>query len=325
MNLMMTIGGLALLLFGGEVLIRGAVGLAKRAGISPFIVGLTIIGFGTSAPEVVVSVDAALSGSPGIAVGNVIGSNVANILLIVGAAALLCPLAVHPDALKRDGTMMAFATVLFIAIALMGTATWYHGVISITVLVAYLAYSIWSDRQGNDAVAQMHSDEGELLQSGLPDKLWVMLLALGIGLVALVAGSRFAVIGASAIAREAGISEEVIGITLVAFGTSLPELATAMVAAARKQADVCIGNVIGSNIFNLLGITGAAAIAAPLPFAASVVSFDIWVLLAVTVLFMWFMLTGRRIQRWEGFVLLLLYFTYISLHFLPDGILPTGA
>jgi len=324
MNLMMTIGGLALLLFGGEVLIRGAVGLAKRAGISPFIVGLTIIGFGTSAPEVVVSVDAALSGSPGIAVGNVIGSNVANILLIVGAAALFMPLAVHPDALKRDGTMMAFATVLFIAIALMGTATWYHGVIAITVLIAYLAYSIWSDRQGNDAVAQMHSDEGELLQSGLPDKLWVMLLALGIGLVALVAGSRFAVIGASAIAREAGISEEVIGITLVAFGTSLPELATAMVAAARKQADVCIGNVIGSNIFNLLGITGAAAIAAPLPFAASVVTFDIWVLLAVTVLFMWFMLTGRRIQRWEGLVLLLLYFTYISLHFLPDGFLPYG-
>ena len=325
MNLMMTIGGLALLLFGGEVLIRGAVGLAKRVGISPFIVGLTIIGFGTSAPEVVVSVDAALSGSPGIAVGNVIGSNIANILLIVGSAALFVPLAVHPDALKRDGTMMAFATVLFIAIALMGTATWYHGVVSIIVLVAYLTYSVWSDRQKNDATAQLHRDKGEQLQSGLPDKVWVMLLALGIGLAALVAGSRFAVIGASAIAREAGISEEVIGITLVAFGTSLPELATAMVAAARKQADVCIGNVIGSNIFNLLGITGAAAIAAPLPFAASVVSFDIWVLLAITVLFMWFMLTGRRIQRWEGAVLLLLYFTYISLHFLPDGILPTGA
>ena len=325
MNLMMTIGGLALLLFGGEVLIRGAVGLAKRVGISPFIVGLTIIGFGTSAPEMVVSVDAALSGSPGIAVGNVIGSNIANILLIVGSAALFVPLAVHPDALKRDGTMMAFATVLFIAIALMGTATWYHGVVSIIVLVAYLTYSVCSDRQRNDATAQLHRDKGEQLQSGLPDKVWVMLLALGIGLAALVAGSRFAVIGASAIAREAGISEEVIGITLVAFGTSLPELATAMVAAARKQADVCIGNVIGSNIFNLLGITGAAAIAAPLPFAASVVSFDIWVLLAVTVLFMWFMLTGRRIQRWEGAVLLLLYFSYISLHFLPGGILPTSA
>ena len=321
----MTIGGLALLLFGGEVLIRGAVGLAKRVGISPFIVGLTIIGFGTSAPEIVVSVDAALSGSPGIAVGNVIGSNIANILLIVGSAALFVPLAVHPDALKRDGTMMAFATVLFIAIALMGTATWYHGVVSIIVLVAYLTYSVCSDRQRNDATAQLHRDKGEQLQSGLPNKVWVMLLALGIGLAALVAGSRFAVIGASAIAREAGISEEVIGITLVAFGTSLPELATAMVAAARKQADVCIGNVIGSNIFNLLGITGAAAIAAPLPFAASVVSFDIWVLLAVTVLFMWFMLTGRRIQRWEGAVLLLLYFSYISLHFLPGGILPTSA
>ena len=325
MNLLITIGGLALLLFGGEALIRGAVGLARRAGISPFIVGLTIIGFGTSAPEMVVSVDAALSGSPGIAVGNVIGSNVANILLIVGAAALFVPLAVHPDALKRDGMMIAFATILFIAIALMGTASWYHGVIALTVLVAYLGYSIWSDRRGIDAAAQMHSDEGELLQSGLPDKMWAMLLALAIGLVALVAGSRFAVIGASAIAREAGISEEVIGITLVAFGTSLPELATAMVAAARKQADVCIGNVIGSNIFNLLGITGAAAIAAPLPFSASVVTFDIWVLAAVTILFMWFMLTGRRIQRWEGGVLLLLYFTYISLHFLPKGMLPTGA
>jgi cation:H+ antiporter len=325
MNLLITIGGLALLLFGGEALIRGAVGLARRAGISPFIVGLTIIGFGTSAPEMVVSVDAALSGSPGIAVGNVIGSNVANVLLIVGAAALFVPLAVHPDALKRDGMMMAFATILFIAIALMGTASWYHGIIALTVLVAYLGYSIWSDRRGIDAAAQMHSDEGELLQSGLPDKMWAMLLALAIGLVALVAGSRFAVIGASSIAREAGISEEVIGITLVAFGTSLPELATAMVAAARKQADVCIGNVIGSNIFNLMGITGAAAIAAPLPFAASVVTFDIWVLAAVTILFMWFMLTGRRIQRWEGGVLLLLYFTYISLHFLPEGMLPTGA
>jgi cation:H+ antiporter len=325
MNLLMTIGGLALLLFGGEALIRGAVGLARRAGISPFIVGLTIIGFGTSAPEMVVSVDAALSGSPGIAVGNVIGSNVANVLLIVGAAALFVPLAVHPDALKRDGMMMAFATILFIAIALMGTASWYHGIIALTVLVAYLGYSIWSDRRGIDAAAQMHSDEGELLQSGLPDKMWAMLLALAIGLVALVAGSRFAVIGASSIAREAGISEEVIGITLVAFGTSLPELATAMVAAARKQADVCIGNVIGSNIFNLMGITGAAAIAAPLPFSASVVTFDIWVLAAVTILFMWFMLTGRHIQRWEGGVLLLLYFTYISLHFLPEGMLPTGA
>jgi len=321
---MMTICGLALLLFGGEMLIRAAVGLAKRAGISPFIVGLTIIGFGTSAPEMVVSVDAALSGSPGIAVGNVIGSNIANILLIVGSAALFVPLAVHPDALKRDGTMMTFATVLFIAIALMGTATWYHGIISITVLIAYLAYSVWSDTQGNDATTQLHSDEGERFQSGLPDKMWVMLLALGIGLAALVAGSRFVVIGASAIAREAGISEEVIGITLVALSTSLPELATAIVAAARKQADVCIGNVIGSNIFNLLGITGAATIAAPLPFAASVVSFDIWVLLTVTILFMWFMLTGRRVKRWEGAVLLLLYFFYISLHFLPDGTLPTG-
>jgi cation:H+ antiporter len=325
MNLMMTIGGLALLLFGGEGLIRGAVGLAKRVGISPFIVGLTIIGFGTSAPEMVVSVDAALSGSPGIAVGNVIGSNIANILLIVGSAALFVPLAVHPDALKRDGTMMAFATVLFIAIALMGTATWYHGVVSIIVLVAYLTYSVCSDRQRNDATAQLHGDKDKQLQSGLPDKVWVMLLALGIGLAALVAGSRFAVIGVSAIAREAGVSEEVIGITLVAFGTSLPELATAMVAAARKQVDVCIGNVIGSNIFNLLGITGAAAIAAPLPFIASVVSFDIWVLLAVTVFFMWFMLTGRRIQRWEGAVLLLLYFSYVSLHFLPGGIFPTSA
>ena len=325
MNLLMTIGGLALLLFGGEALIRGAVGLAKRAGISPFIVGLTIIGFGTSAPEVVVSVDAALSGSPGIAVGNVIGSNVANILLIVGAAAVFVPLAVHPDALRRDGAMMAFATVLFIGIALTGTAGWYHGTVLLVILVGYLAYSVWSDSVKTDAPAQLHRDEGELLKSGLPDKMWAMLLALLIGLGALVAGSRLAVIGASAIAREAGISEEVIGITLVAFGTSLPELATAMVAAARKQADVCIGNVIGSNIFNLLGITGAAAIAAPLPFSSAVIGFDVWVLLAVTVLFMWFMLTGRRIQRWEGVMLLILYFAYISLHFLPDGFLPAGA
>tara|TARA_Y100001936_G_scaffold248504_1_gene296523 strand:+ start:10034 stop:10999 length:966 start_codon:yes stop_codon:yes gene_type:complete len=319
---MLTIGGLALLLFGGEALVRGAVGLARRAGISPFIVGLTIIGFGTSAPEVVVSVDAALSGSPGIAVGNVIGSNLANILLIIGAAAIVIPLSVHPEALRRDGVMMAAATILFIGVALTGIAFWYHGAIAIAVLFGYLAFSIWSDSKNTDATAQRHSDEGEQLQAGLPDKVWAMLLALAIGLVALVAGSRMTVIGASTIAREAGISEEVIGITLVAFGTSLPELATALVAAARKQTDVCIGNVIGSNIFNLLGITGAAAIAAPLPFSSAVVSFDIWVLFVITALFMWFMLTGRRIQRWEGIVLLILYAAYISLHFLPAGILP---
>lgn len=317
-DLLITIAGITLLLAGGEGLIRGAVGLARRLGISPFIVGLTIIGFGTSAPELVVSVDAALSGAPGIAVGNVVGSNMANMLLIVGAAALVSPLAVHPDAIRRDSMIMVAATLFFATVAFLGTMTWVHGIAFVAGLFLYLAYSLWSDARSAGPVAELHGHEAEEVAVGLPDQVWVLVIAMLIGLAALVGGSRIAVIGATSMARDAGISEEVIGLTLVAIGTSLPELATALMAARRGHSDVCIGNVIGSNIFNLLGIAGAAAIAAPLPFSQDIVNFDISALIVVTMILIGFMATGHRVHRWEGAILLLLYVIYISVHLLPN-------
>jgi cation:H+ antiporter len=317
MDLLITIAGITLLLAGGEGLIRGAVGIARRLQISPFIVGLTIVGFGTSAPELVVSVDAALSGVPGIAVGNVIGSNMANMLLIVGAAALVSPLTVHPDAVRRDSMIMIAATLFFATVAYMGSMTFIHGAAFLVGLFLYLAYSLWSDARSAGPAAALHGDEAEEVAVGLPDRVGVLVIAMLVGLAALVAGSRIAVIGATSLARGAGISEEVIGLTLVAVGTSLPELATAFMAARRGHSDVCIGNVIGSNIFNLLGIAGAAAIAAPLSFSSDLLRFDIPVLIAVTVILIGFMATGARVKRWEGGVLLLLYCLYLSVHLLP--------
>ena len=315
MDYLITIAGLALLLAGGEGMVRGALGIARRARISPMVVGLTIVGFGTSAPELVVSVDAALSGIPGLAVGNVIGSNIANMMLIVGTAAIIAPLAVHRSVLIRDSAVMVGATLLFVAIALSGTAVWQHGMVMLIALTIYLTYSLWADRRRSTGAAQLHSEEAEDAPTGLPDRLGILIFATLVGLAALVAGSRLAVMGASAIAREYGVSEELIGLTLVAVGTSLPELATAIVAARRGHDDVCIGNIIGSSIFNLLAITGAAAIAAPLPFSPEIMSFDIWALLAVTIILVGVMLTGRKITRKEGTVLLVLYILYIGAHF----------
>ena len=320
MNLFMTLAGLALLLAGGEGLVRGAVGIARRMGISPFIVGLTIVGFGTSAPELVVSVDAALAGSPGIAVGNVIGSNMANMMLIVGAAALLCPLAVHPDALRRDSGIMTLATLLFVMVAFRGIMNRMVGIGFVCALLVYLALSLWwASRQAVPATA-LHGEAAAAVAVVLPQRIWLLITAMVVGLVALIGGSRLAVTGATAFARDAGIPEEIIGITLVAVGTSLPELATALMAARQGHADVCIGNVIGSNIFNLLGIAGAAAIVTPLSFQLDIIRNDLWALLAVTGLLIAFMMTGRRIERWEGGGLLLLYAAYLCHHLLPGGI-----
>jgi cation:H+ antiporter len=315
MTYLITIVGFALLLAGGEGLVRGAVGIARHLKISPFIVGLTIVGFGTSAPEIVISVDAALSGAPGIAVGNVVGSNMANILMIIGIAALLQPLAIHRDALRRDSTAMIVATLLFMAVAHSGTATALHSVGMLAALFLYLAYSLWSDSRNGTPAAVLHGAEAEEITVRFADRLPVLATICVVGLVVLVGGARMVVYGATAIARDFGMSEELIGITLIAVGTSLPELATALIAARRGHADVCVGNVLGSNIFNLLGITGAAALAAPLPFTDEIVNFDIWALLAATLLFVGFMASGSKVNRIEGGILLILYGVYIAYHF----------
>jgi len=319
LNLSLTVLGLALLLAGGEGVVRGAVATARQLGISPLVIGLTVVGFGTSAPELVVSVGAALSGSPALAVGNVLGSNIANILLIVGIAALLTPLAVHRDALRRDGVVLVLVTLGFPLVALNGTIGRAAGMAMVAALIAYLVWSVWSDKRDAGPIAELHREEAADFSAPLPQAGWAIALAIVLGLAALIVGAHLAVTGSTAIARDAGISETVIGITLVAVGTSLPELATAVAAARRGHADVCIGNIVGSNLFNILGIAGASAIAAPLPLTDPIAIADMWIMVGVTGLLMIFMMTGLRIVRWEGFALLALYGVFLGFQFLAGS------
>jgi len=315
MNYILVTAGFLMLFAGGESLVRGAVSVARRLRISPLVIGVTVVGLGTSAPELVVSVDAALNGLPGIAIGNVIGSNMANMMLILGAAAAIQAMRVNRDALRRDATAVVAATAIFALVALGGNAGLVHGLFLVAALAAFIAFTLWSDRRTGDAAAEIHR-HGIQNTGAPPGAGWFKPIAsIGLGIALLVAGADVLVQGALALARTAGISEEVIGLTLVALGTSLPELATSIVAAIRRHPDVCIGNVLGSNIFNLLGVTGAAAIVTPLVFEPKILSFDLWALVVVTALLIALMLTGRRISRTEGVVLLVLYALYITIQF----------
>ena len=306
--------GFVLLFFGGEMVVRGAVALARRFDVSPLVIGLTIVGFGTSLPELLVSLNAALTGAPGIAVGNVIGSNLANMMLILGVAALICPIAVTPNALRRDGFVLTAVTAVFVAVAIGGSAERHEGGLMVAALAAYVGLSLWHDARMNSGSAQLHREEAEAV-TGLPGRLWLMILAVIGGFAAVGFGADLLVNGATALARDAGIPDEVIGLTLVAVGTSLPELATAIVAAYRGHADVCLGNVIGSNIFNLFGILGVTALAVPVPFADKIVDFDLWVLAGMTLLLLPLLLTGWRLARAEAALLLTLYGAYVACQF----------
>ena len=310
--------GFLLLFFGAEVVVRGAVALARRFDVSPLVIGLTIVGFGTSLPELLVSLNAALNGAPGIAVGNIVGSNLANMMLIMGAAALVCPIVVNPRAVRRDGLCMAGITAAFVAIGLSGSVERHEGAAMVAVLALYIGWSLWRDMRDDDAAAQLHRDEADEV-TGLPRRLWVMAAAVIGGFVAVGSGAELLVRGATDLARSAGVPEEVIGLTLVAIGTSLPELAAAMVAAYRGHSDLCLGNVIGSNIFNLFGILGITAIATPVPFADKIVAFDLWVLAGATVLLIPFLMSGWRVSRAEGTILLVLYGAYVACQFWGIG------
>ena len=314
MTILFLAAGFVLLFFGGEIVVRGAVALARRFDVSPLVIGLTIVGFGTSLPELLVSLNAALSGAPGIAVGNVIGSNLANMMLILGVAALICPIAVTPSAVRRDGLVLAGVTAVFVIVAIGGSAERHEGAVMVAALAAYIGLSLWNDARANSGPARLHREEAEAL-TGLPRQLWLIILTIVGGFGAISLGADFLVDGATSLARNAGVPDEVIGLTLVAIGTSLPELATSIVAAYRGHADVCIGNVIGSNIFNLFGILGITAIAVPVPFADKIVGFDLWVLSGVTLLMLALLFTGWRLARTEAALLLALYGAYVACQF----------
>ena len=312
-------GGLALLTFGGELLLRGAVGLAKRLGLSPLLIGLTVVAAATSLPELVVTLTAAFEGLPDVGTGNIVGSNIANIWLILGAAALLHAIHTPRQLVMRDGGVMLFATLIFIAFAVMGVMTWIHGAILLGCLVSYIWWSY--AKASHQVVAEPPSEEAQEAMQAAPARLSVALALVVLGMAGLVAGSELLVDGAVYVARLAGLSEAVIGLTLVAFGTSLPELATAVIASLRKHPDVALGNVLGSNIFNILGILGCLVIATPIEVSLEILLFDIWVMLAATVILLGAMLTQNRLARWEGFGFLVLYALFTAVQLKKDALL----
>jgi cation:H+ antiporter len=306
-------GGLTLLVIGAEVLIRGASRIALAAGISPLVVGLTVVAYGTSAPELAVSVGAGLDGRPDLAVGNIVGSNIFNVLFILGACAVLAPLSVSRQLVWRDVPLMVVASVAFGALAFDGRLGLIDGALLTAGVIVYTVHAIRESRREGQAAAAAAGPAEEVPPAGT--LVWVASLALvTVGLGLLVLGARWLVDGAVVLATRFGISELVVGLTIVAAGTSLPEVATSLVATLRGQRDIAVGNVIGSSIYNLLVIGGVASLVTPggLVVAPAVLAFDLWVMLAVAVACLPIFFTGHAISRWEGAVFLGYYVAYTA-------------
>lgn len=309
--------GLVLLCAGGEFLVRGAVGAARRLGISPLLIGITLVGFGTSSPELVASLQAALADAPGIAIGNVVGSNIANILLILGTTALITPIVIMRGPFARDALAMIFASLLVGAVALTGFMPRWAGLLFLGMLAAYLIYCYVSERRAN-ATEALHAAEADEIQS-VEGPLWKSLAFAAVGLAGVLIGAKLLVDAAIALAEVFGISQTVIGVSVVAVGTSLPELAASVTAALRHHADVAFGNVVGSNIFNLLFILGTTAVVQPIPVPQEILQLDYWVMLGMTFLLVVAAATGLRIVRREALLFLLLYAGYMTLLFSPSA------
>ncbi|MEM9740347.1 MAG: calcium/sodium antiporter [Pseudomonadota bacterium] len=354
MSYVLILAGLVGLALGGEVLVRGSVAVARRLGLSELVIGLTLVGFGTSMPELVTTLQAASDGATGIAVGNVVGSNISNILLVLGVSSLLYPIVTNPRALARDASVMVVVTVVFCALVYFDLFTRLTGVLMLVFVVGYIVASLILDRGGQTPPGDLHIQEGETTVA--PASLLLGLLMSLVGIAGVIFGARFLVQGAIMLATQWGVSETVIGLTIVAIGTSLPELATSAIAALRGRSDVALGNLIGSNIFNLSGIIGVTAIVAPFSVyaphdaATSPLAVDpdtglqtrvdqgvaelpimgiehIGALLLATFLMILFGITGKRLSRWEGIVLLGAYVLYLGMlfEFVPTPFGPAGA
>jgi len=302
--------GLVILLFAGDALVKGAVNLALRLGIPALIVSLTIVAFGTSAPELLIGISSILDGVPDIALGNVVGSNTANVLLVLGVPALIATMHTSELDTRKSFNFMIAATILFIAVCFWGTITWTHGLVLVAALIVVLI------DQGRSAMAHKSAGNGDVeeeeVEGADPDmRLWKIIVFLIAGMIGLPFGAHLLVENASIIARAFNISEAIIGLTLVAIGTSLPELATTVMATLRRQADVALGNVIGSNLFNLLAITGVASFVGPIPVDQEFLVFDLWVMLASSLLLIPFVYFGRNLTRGWGIALTGLYIAYL--------------
>ena len=305
--------GLLALVAGAEALVRGASRMALSFGLSPLVVGLTIVALGTSAPEMAVALGAALDGKPDLAIGNVIGSNIANTLLILGVSAIIVPLSVAGQIIRQEVPILIAVTLLLLGFAYNGMITRAEAAVLLCLMLAYTTFLVVQSRR---ASTQTKAEfEGEMPPDSGWDRHWSVQLALvagGLGL--LVLGADWLVSAAVEVARALGVSDLVIGLTVVAIGTSMPEIATSILAALRGERDIAVGNVIGSNLFNILGCLGVAGVASSsgLPVPQAALSFDLWVLVAVSFACVPVFLTGREIARWEGFVFLGYYLAYTA-------------
>lgn len=308
----LAIGGLALLLASGDLLVRGAVSLAANFGISPMLVGLTIVAFGTSAPELMIGIGSALTGVTGLMLGDVVGSSIANILLVLGLAALIWPVACDRDGLVRNIGLMIGVSLIFTAIAFSGAFDLHKGVFLLLLLAAFIWYSLREHRQSAPPVLEMLKTDVAL--GGIAGRTHSNLLAGGYvlgGLVGLPIGAKLLIDGAVAGARAFNVGEDVIGLSLVAIGTSLPEIAVSVAAALRRHSDIVLGNVIGSNIFNLLAVMGITALIAPVPVPGRFLALDLWVMLAAALILLPFALARRAIGRSAGLAFILSYAIYM--------------
>jgi len=298
--------GLVVLIIGGEFLVRGAVGVAQKFRLSSLVIGMTVVSFGTSAPELIVSIKAALSGSSEIAMGNVIGSNIANIALVLGITVLIFPLPVDRNSKIIDWPMMFFASILFYLFALSGEISRIEGLILFVLLIAFVIFLIWNSRRKSNKLI-----EQEEFVIPTPRQFLKALSFLAIGLVGLYFGAEWLLMGAVDIARESGMEERVIGITIVAFGTSVPELVTSGVAAYRKETDISIGNLIGSNIFNIMAVIGITVMIKPIEVSPNTLNIDLIWMLVIAAALLPMLILGKKITRFKGLLLIATYVAYI--------------
>lgn len=304
MEWLLVAAGLILLIFAGDILVRGAVNLALRLGVPALIVSLTIVAFGTSAPELLISVQSVLEGVPGLALGNVVGSNTANVLLVLGIPALIAVIRTGERDVRSSYLQMLAATALLIVLCAFGTLTWISGLILLAGLIAMLAHAVVTARR-----AHITPD----VEGADPSMPWPrIVIYLILGLVGLPIGSNLLIDGATVIASDFGLSDGVIGLTLVAVGTSLPELATTVMAAIRGHADVALGSVIGSNLFNILAITGIATLVGPIPVDSQFLTLDLWVMAGAALVMIPLVFFRANLTRIWGVGLTVAYAAYLG-------------
>ncbi len=317
------VGGFVLLVGGAEIMVRGAVGMAQRLGVSTMVIGMTVVAFGTSAPELVVSLNAAFSGAPGLSIGNLVGSNIANILLILGISGMITPIACATKGLIRDALVLLGGTLVFSVLTFRGVIDLWAGIALLAAFGLFLWHSFRRELSGKDDIGELHVEEVEEL-GGLPQSMVLAMVMFAGGLGGLLFGSELLVRGAVATAQAFGVSDAVIGLSIIAIGTSLPELAASAVAAYRGHSDVALGNVVGSNLFNVLGVVGVVSVLTPLEVPERVISFDVWMMVIATLILMPFMVTSKQaIGRIAASAMVALYVVYmVALGLGIDRILP---